>query len=124
MIKFILAVGIGSMIGGICRFLLTSYVEEKFLSQFPYGTFAVNVLGCLLIGFVFGIFERSAIDPAWKFFFITGVLGGFTTFSAFSNETVLLLRNGQALTAVTYVLVSVITGLLATFAGIFSSRLF
>lgn len=124
MTKFILAVGIGSMIGGICRFLLTYYVQEKFLTQFPYGTFAVNVLGCLLIGFVFGISERSAVDPAWKFFFITGVLGGFTTFSSFSNETVLLLRNGQALTAVTYVLVSVITGLLATFAGIFSSRLF
>ncbi|CAN5223728.1 fluoride efflux transporter CrcB [soil metagenome] len=121
--KFIVAVGIGSLIGGISRYLLTQYVQEKFFSSFPYGTFTVNVLGCLLIGIVFGFAERDTLGTVWKLFLITGILGGFTTFSSFSNETVFLLRNGKAMVALLNVLGSVVLGVLATFAGLYISKL-
>ncbi len=116
--KIILAVGIGSCIGGICRYLLSMFIQNKFLSAFPYGTLSVNIIGCLLIGIVFGISERSLPGVEWRMFLVTGCLGGFTTFSSFSNETVALIRDAQYWPAFTYVGVSVVGGLLATFTGI------
>ena len=116
--KIILAVGIGSCIGGICRYLLSMFIQNKFLSAFPYGTLSVNIIGCLLIGIMFGISERSLPGVEWQIFLVTGCLGGFTTFSSFSNETVALIRAGQYWPAFTYVGVSVVVGLLATFMGI------
>ena len=116
--KIILAIGIGSCIGGICRYLLSQFIQNKFLSSFPFGTLGVNIIGCFLIGIVFGLSERGNLGIDWRLFLATGVLGGFTTFSAFSNETVGLLRDGQFWHAFTYITCSVIIGLLATFTGI------
>ena len=121
--KFILAVGIGSLIGGIFRYLLGQYIQDKFLSSFPYGTFTVNILGCLLIGILFGFVEKGSLGALWQLFLITGILGGFTTFSSFSNETVFLLRNGRVMGALFNVLGTVVLGVLATFGGIYLSRL-
>jgi fluoride exporter len=116
--KIILAIGIGSFFGGISRYLLSQFIQNKFLSAFPYGTLGVNIIGCFLIGIVFGLSERKNLTMEWRLFLATGVLGGFTTFSAFSNETVSLLRNGQLWHAFTYIVCSVIIGLIATFTGI------
>jgi fluoride exporter len=116
--KIILAIGIGSFIGGISRYVLSLFIQNKFLSAFPYGTLGVNIIGCFLIGIVFGLSERGNITMEWRLFLATGVLGGFTTFSAFSNETVSLLRNGQLWHAFTYIACSVLIGLIATFTGI------
>jgi CrcB protein len=116
--KIILAIGIGSFIGGTSRYLLSQFIQNKFLSIFPYGTLRVNIIGCFLIGIVFGLSERGNLTMEWRLFLATGVLGGFTTFSAFSNETVSLLRNGQLWHAFTYIACSVIIGLIATFSGI------
>ncbi len=116
--KIILAVGIGSCIGGVCRYLLSLFIQTKFLSPFPFGTLAVNIIGCLLIGIAFGISEKSMIATEWRMFLVTGLLGGFTTFSSFSNETVFMIRNGHYWPAFAYVGVSVVVGLLATLAGI------
>src|SRR5450432_1642027 len=116
--KIILAIGIGSFIGSISRYLLSQFIQNKFLSAFPYGTLGVNVIGCFLIGIVFGLSERGNITLEWRLFLATGVLGGFTTFSAFSNETVSLLRDGQLWNAFTYIISSIFIGLLATFTGI------
>jgi CrcB protein len=116
--KVILAIGIGSCIGGISRYLLSQFIQNKFLSAFPYGTLGVNIIGCFLIGIVFGLGERGNLTMEWRLFLATGVLGGFTTFSAFSNETVSLLRDGQLWHAFAYIAGSVIIGLLATFTGI------
>ena len=116
--KIILAVGIGSCIGGICRYLLSMFIQNKFLSAFPFGTLTVNIIGCLVIGIVFGISERTLLSVELRMFIVTGFLGGFTTFSSFSNETVGLIRDGQYWPALTYVGLSVVVGLLATFAGI------
>ncbi len=116
--RIILAIGIGSCLGGISRYLLAQLIQNKFLSSFPYGTLVVNLLGCFLIGIIFGLSERGNFTIVWRLFLVTGLLGGFTTFSSFSNETVGMLRDGQIWSAFTYISISVLIGLLATFTGI------
>jgi CrcB protein len=116
--KTILIIGAGSFLGGIVRYLLSLAIQSRVPAAFPYGTFAVNVIGCFLIGVAYELFDLDKMSLDWRLFLATGVLGGFTTFSAFSNETVGLLRDGYVAVAVWYVALSVIIGLLATFAGI------
>ena len=122
--KLLLFVGIGSFIGGILRYLLSQFIQIKFLSTFPYGTLGVNVLGCLVIGLVLALSERTSMTPEWRLFLATGICGGFTTFSAFSSETFSMLRDGQFWYAATYVLASLILGVLATFIGYSLPRYF
>lgn len=122
--RIILLIGLGSFIGGVSRYLLSQIIQAKFLSAYPYGTLAVNIIGCFAIGIVFGLSERSGLTQEWKMFLATGLLGGFTTFSAFSNETVIILRDGQAGYAMIYVLSSVLLGLTATFIGIMAIKFF
>lgn len=116
--KIILLIGIGSFIGGISRYLLSLFIQNKFLSTFPFGTLGVNIVACFLIGIVFGLSERGNFNMEWRLFLATGFLGGFSTFSSFSNETVGLLRDGQIWQAFTYIMCSVVICLLATFTGI------
>lgn len=116
--KLLILIGAGSFIGGICRYLSTQFIQNKFLSAFPYGTLWVNVTGCFIIGLIFGLSEKANLPAEWRLFLATGFCGGFTTFSAFSNETLALLRDGQFWSAAWYVAASVFLGLLATFAGI------
>ena len=122
--KLILAIGTGSFIGGILRYLLTQFIQTKSVSTFPYGTLSVNIIGCFLIGLVFGFADKGNLSNEWKLFLATGLLGGFTTFSAFSNETLTLLRDGQSWSAAAYIVTSVLIGLLATFVGISVTKLF
>ncbi|HEX9825160.1 MAG TPA: fluoride efflux transporter CrcB [Flavobacteriaceae bacterium] len=116
--KLILAIGTGSFIGGTIRYLFSQFIQTKFLSTFPFGTLGVNILGCFLIGLVFGLSDRGNISQEWRLFLATGVMGGFTTFSAFSNDTVNMIRDGQFIHASAYVISSVLLGLAATFIGI------
>lgn len=116
--KMILLVGLGSFIGGIGRYLLTLLVQNRFLSTFPLGTMVVNIIGCFLIGIVYGISDRGSLPAEWRIFLATGILGGFTTFSSFSNDTVSMLRDAQYLPAFSYIAISVLIGLAATFSGI------
>ena len=122
--KIILAIGTGSFIGGILRYLLSQFIQTKFVSTFPFGTLGVNIIGCFLIGLLFGLTDRGNLTQEWRLFLATGLIGGFTTFSAFSNETVGLLRDGQFWYATVYITVSVFVGLLATFIGIAIIKLF
>lgn len=115
-------VGIGSFLGGICRYALSHIIHVKFPAAFPYGTFTVNLIGCLLIGIVYGIVEKINLYPEWRLFLATGLLGGFTTFSAFSYETFNLMRNGQAGIAIAYILASVAAGLLFTALGFYMAK--
>ncbi len=110
-------IGAGGFIGTVFRYLLSQFIQLRVLSGFPYGTLGVNILGCFIIGLVFALSERTSMNPEWRLFFATGGCGGFTTFSAFSNETFELLRDGQWGYATIYVLASVLIGLMATFAG-------
>jgi len=122
--KILFAIGAGSFIGGIFRYLLSQFVQSRILLVFPFGTLAVNIIGCFLIGLVYGISERGNMSAEWRLFLATGILGGFTTFSAFSYETVSLLRDGQLWYALAYISSSVIIGVLATFVGISVIKLF
>ncbi len=114
--KLILLIGSGSFIGGVSRYLLSLLIQHK-TTGFPVGTLTVNIIGCFLIGVVFGFFDKGQISNEWKIFLATGFLGGFTTFSAFSNETFMLFKEGYAGHALLYVAGSVILGLSATWVA-------
>ena len=109
MLRTLLFIGMGSFIGGIARFLLARWVQGGTGSSFPFGTLAVNVLGCLAIGLLYGIFERgNLMNPDLRLFLTVGLCGGFTTFSTFSLETLELIEGGQYAIAGAYALVSVV----------------
>ncbi len=122
--KIILAIGAGSFIGGVLRYLLSQLVQTKFLSTFPFGTLSVNIIGCFLIGLVFGLTDRGNLTQEWRLFLATGLIGGFTTFSAFSIESVSLFRDGQFFYATAYISSSVVAGIIATFIGFAIIKLF
>jgi CrcB protein len=115
--RILLLIGTGSFIGGVLRYSLSQFIQTKFLSAFPFGTLGVNILGCFAIGLVFGLSERTNMSPEMRLFLATGICGGFTTFSAFSNETFSLIRDGQLLYASAYISSSVLFGIFATFLG-------
>ena len=113
--KLIFVIGIGGFLGSVFRYLLSLLIHTKTTTNFPIGTLIVNILGCFFIGIVLGFFEKGQISNEWKLFLATGLLGGFTTFSAFSSETFVLLREGFIGYALFYIFASVIFGLLATY---------
>ncbi|AWA29827.1 fluoride efflux transporter CrcB [Flavobacterium magnum] len=115
--KIILAVGLGSFLGGISRYLLSGLVQAKTAGHFPAGTFTVNVVGCLLIGMVYAFADRGQLSTDWRLFLATGILGGFTTFSAFSYETFDFVKSGQYLNALLYIAGSIVLGVMTTAAG-------
>ena len=115
----IFLIGIGGFFGSILRYLASGYVQQASRSiDFPYGTLVVNVLGCFIIGFLAQLAEeRGVFTNQSRLFVFTGFLGGFTTFSAFGNETLNLVREGQAMNALTNVGANVFLGLLAVWLG-------
>jgi fluoride exporter len=116
----LLLVGFGGFIGSVARYTLGGWLLHLTAQQrFPYGTFAVNVLGCLVAGVLAGLVERHGLFAAeTRLFLFTGLLGGFTTFSAFGLETAFLLRRGETWTAAGYAGASVLLGLAACWVGI------
>jgi CrcB protein len=123
MIKNILLVGLGGGIGSIIRYLCQRWFALNYPHHFPWGTFAVNITGCLLIGILWGLsFKSFAENEHWKLFLMTGLCGGFTTFSAFTLEGIGLLKEQKLGLFFSYVAGSVILGLLATYAGMKLSR--
>ena len=118
MIKNILLVGIGGGIGSIARYLCQRWFASNYMTAFPWGTFTVNIVGCLLIGIFWGLsFKSFDTNESWKLFLMTGLCGGFTTFSAYSLEGIGLLKEQKLGLFFTYVAASVVLGLLATYAG-------
>ncbi len=119
-----LAVGLGGFVGAVLRFGVTKWVARFGSGGFPYGTFVVNVVGCLIIGIVFALIEtRPQISANVRLFVIVGLLGSFTTFSTFGYETFELLRNGLWGLATANVMGSAALGLCAVVAGRFVGRL-
>jgi CrcB protein len=115
--KEILYVGAGSALGGIGRYLAGKGLTLLYPYPFPLGTFTINILGSLVIGYVYGLASRGTTHPGLFLFLTTGFCGGFTTFSAFSMENILLMKNGQYGVALSYILGSVVLGLLACLLG-------
>ena len=110
-----LLVGLGGFLGSVARYKLSDLVLHMTAQgRFPYGTFTVNVLGCLVAGLLAAIAERYEVfGPDTRLFLFTGLLGGFTTFSAFGLETVQLVRRGDLSTAALYAGASVTLGIAA-----------
>lgn len=124
MLKLILYIGAGGFLGSISRFLVSRYFQQLFLSAFPFGTFIVNIAGCLLIGILFGFSDKGGFMSAeWRMFLAVGFLGGFTTFSTFSMENVSLLRDGDMYHFFLYTGLTVVLGLAATFLGIILTKI-
>jgi len=118
MVKSVLIAGLGGFIGTALRFLITRYVQVSFFSEFPWGTFIVNIAGSFLIGIIMGISERGDIlSPEWRLFMAVGICGGFTTFSSLSNESFILLQSRDWLRFVLYPGLSFFLGLIAVYAG-------
>lgn len=115
----ILLVGAGGFIGAISRFLLGGWIlQHSTGARFPWSTFLVNVLGCLVIGILSAAAEKfDFFGPGARLFLITGLLGGFTTFSAFSFETFFLVRRGDWVVAALYAGASVMVCVFAVWVG-------
>lgn len=114
----ILWVGLGGMIGSIARYLVGLGMHKLLGAKFPWGTLAVNLVGCLAIGALsYMIQQRHELQISFRLFLVVGLLGGFTTFSAFGLETVEMVRESRVNLALLYVAVSVGIGLLAVAAG-------
>ena len=115
MIKNLLLVGFGGGIGSMLRYLAWHVFKS---GQFPVPTFIVNIAGSLAIGIVIGLsMKEPAIHDNWKLFLATGICGGFTTFSAFSIENLQLMLDGKYLQSVYYILLSILLGIAAAWAG-------
>jgi CrcB protein len=123
-VKAIFFVALGGALGSVARYKMSGWVLHHTMGwKFPAGTFAVNVVGCLLAGVLAGLAEKQDLFSAdTRLFLFTGLLGGFTTFSAFGLETMYLLRKGELLVAGSNVALSVLVGLLALWAGLGAAR--
>lgn len=114
-LKNILLVAGGGAIGASARFILSVYIKHN---SFPLNTLLINLFGCFLAGIITALLIRSGNSESYMtLFFITGICGGFTTFSAFSLENMKLLMNGNMMIAMVYISLSVIGGILAAFSG-------
>jgi len=100
-----LLVILGGGIGALSRYLSTQFVNSIFKTQFSFGTVFVNCVGALLIGFLISFFDMNVLNAKWKLLIVTGFLGGYTTFSAYSLETVQYFLNGN----VKYALLNILT---------------
>lgn len=116
--KAIVYVAVGAALGGVARYLLAPFIQQRLAGDFPGGTLVINVTGSFLLGFIMRYaLQVSTVSPELRLFLTTGFCGGYTTFSTFSYETATLLRDGEYGRAGLYVASSVGLALLATFAG-------
>ncbi len=124
MLKNILLIGLGGFIGSIARYLVSRLNNHIEWLSIPVGTLAVNVIGSFLIGFLIGISEKSPIlTVELRMFLMVGLCGGFTTFSSFSGENLMLMRNGQFLPIFLYTGLSILLGFTAVYLGYVSTKL-
>ncbi|MCK4881029.1 MAG: fluoride efflux transporter CrcB [Bacteroidales bacterium] len=124
MLKQLLLIGTGGFIGSVARFLISRLNTRIEWFSVPIGTLTVNILGSLLIGFLIGISEKSPIlTVEWRMFLMVGLCGGFTTFSSFTGENLVLLKDGQILPLLLYTALSIFLGFIAVYLGYISTKL-
>jgi CrcB protein len=117
------AIAIGGALGCWARYAQSNLVQTVFGRNFPFATLSINVIGSFLMGFLFILtLERLMIPPSVRVGVLTGVLGGYTTFSTFEMETLLLAENGEFFKAGLYVVLSVVIGFAAAFGGAYIAR--
>ena len=115
MLRNLLLVGLGGSIGSMIRYAVFLLIRSR---SFPYATLSVNIIGSFIIGLVFALsIKEAGLSSNWRLFLATGICGGFTTFSAFSLENMELMQGGRTGLAITYIALSIVLGIAATFAG-------
>jgi len=121
----VVSVGIGGALGSMLRFVVTVLAARWFGAGFPWGTLAVNLIGSFILGVIaeFAITGALGISPQVRIFIGVGILGGFTTFSSFTYDTLTLVRDGSTPLALGYVLASIALGLIAVYLGTITARL-
>lgn len=121
--KSIVYVALGSAIGGVCRMLLQQWVQRRADATFPFGTLAVNVLGCFALGVVYALAAKNQLLSAEaRLFLATGLCGGFTTFSSFMSDNVSMLQDGELVHTLVYVGISLVAGFAAMLLGAFLTK--
>ncbi|MGA9033288.1 MAG: fluoride efflux transporter CrcB [Sulfuricaulis sp.] len=119
----VLAIAAGGAVGSVLRFWMSTWTYALMGRSFPYGTFAVNILGCLAMGFLFVLFtDRLSGSVVLRAGILIGVLGGFTTFSTFSIEAFNLIEQGESLKSLLYMLASLILCVAGTWLGVIIGR--
>jgi CrcB protein len=118
-IKNISLVVLGSATGGTLRYLISLFFLSKGLNKFPWATLSVNLIGCFIIGIIYAVIEKSNQGENIRLLLATGFCGGFTTFSAFAIENLQLLKLEATTTAIFYIALSVVLGILLSFVGYF-----
>jgi CrcB protein len=123
-LRVICAVGVGAALGGIFRLLVTQFVVARAGVGYGfYATMFINISGSFLIGIVIEMAQtRANLSPLWRYFLATGILGGYTTFSTFSFEALSIATGGLGLTAIMYVVGSVVLGIGGAYGGIVTAR--
>lgn len=117
MLSKVLLVAAGGAVGAVLRWWISEALSAASVSSFPWGTLAVNLIGCLIIGAVWGYTMQLPVSPTWVPFVVTGLLGAFTTFSTFSKEAFALYHSGHLGMAALYVGVSTVVGILLVALG-------
>lgn len=118
--KEIILVFIGGGLGSVARFSLGKWVNAFHNHHFPFGTLAVNIVACFVLGLVIGLADhKQIISPAARIFWTVGFCGGFSTFSTFSNETLYLLQNGFTASLILYIIISLLACVAAIYGGLF-----
>lgn len=123
--KEFLTVFVGGGLGSVLRYGVQSLLHERIVAyNFPWATFAVNIVGCFLIGMFYGLSASSGMSVQTRVFLTAGLCGGFTTFSTFSNDSIEMMRQGQLGLCLMYILLSVVLGICACWlgGGIFSAK--
>ena len=113
----LLWVALGGALGSVARYGVSQWMGVREAPQFPWHTFSINVAGCLLIGVVWALVQKYQCAPALRLFLMTGILGGFTTFSSFGLETMQLIQSKAYLAAFSYVTLSNVIGIVMVLAA-------
>jgi fluoride exporter len=118
MLRQIMLVGLGSAVGGIFRFIMGKWIYFLYPQKFPLPTLIINILGCFLIGLLYGFsIKTGTLSAEVRLLLTTGLCGGFTTFSAFAYENIQLMKNGDYTMVLVYITASVVLGIVAAFLG-------
>lgn len=124
MLKQLLAVFIGGGVGSVLRYAVQILLHERIVPyNFPWATFSVNVVGCFLIGLFYALSAKFNLSAEVRLLLTAGLCGGFTTFSTFCNDNLLLLKQGDLIISMFYIILSVVLGIVACFCGSLIAKL-